>query len=209
MATTTSNTVAIEKNELALSKPKTLRRASLEHYLDKEARATEKHEFYNGKIVLMPGAKATHSQVAAQFGAALFHNLEDFKTTHIIYNSDMKIYIPLYNHAVYPDAVVVCEAPEYWNGREDMILNPILIVEVLSNSTEGYDRGNKFMKYKTLESFKEYVLVRQDRYHVETWHREAPGLWRETIEEDKTKEIKLASLGISLSLSKIYKNINL
>ena len=204
-----NNTAIFVNKELVLKKQNNPRRVSLETYLDKEANSLEKHEFYNGKIVRMPGAKAVHNQIAAQFTSALIVALEDIKPNHIIYNSDMKIYIPLFNHAVYPDAVVVCEAPEYWNGREDMILNPILVVEVLSNSTEDYDRGNKFMKYKTLDSFKEYVLVRQDKYQVETWHRELPGLWRETIEEDKTKDIKLASLGISISLSKIYKNVNL
>ena len=204
-----NNTAIFVNKELVLKKQNNPRRVSLETYLDKEANFLEKHEFYNGKIVRMPGAKAVHNQIAAQFTSALIVSLEDIKPNHIIYNSDMKIYIPLFNHAVYPDAVVVCEAPEYWNGREDIILNPILVVEVLSNSTEDYDRGNKFMKYKTLDSFKEYVLVRQDKYQVETWHRELPGLWRETIEEDKTKDIKLASLGISISLSKIYKNVNL
>ena len=204
-----NNTAIFVNKELVLKKQNNPRRVSLETYLDKEASFLEKHEFYNGKIVRMPGAKAVHNQIAAQFTSALIVSLEDIKPNHIIYNSDMKIYIPLFNHAVYPDAVVVCEAPEYWNGREDIILNPILVVEVLSNSTEDYDRGNKFMKYKTLDSFKEYVLVRQDKYQVETWHRELPGLWRETIEEDKTKDIKLASLGISISLSKIYKNVNL
>lgn len=204
-----NNTAIFVNKELVLKKQNNPRRVSLETYLDKEANSLEKHEFYNGKIVRMPGAKAVHNQIAAQFTSALIVALEDIKPNHIIYNSDMKIYIPLFNHAVYPDAVVVCEAPEYWNGREDMILNPILVVEVLSNSTEDYDRGNKFMKYKTLDTFKEYVSVRQDKYQVETWHREAPGLWRETIEEDKTKDIKLASLGISISLSKIYKNVSL
>ena len=204
-----NNTAIFVNKELVLKKQNNPRRVSLETYLDKEASFLEKYEFYNGKIVRIPGAKAVHNQIAAQFTSALIVSLEDIKPNHIIYNSDMKIYIPLFNHAVYPDAVVVCEAPEYWNGREDIILNPILVVEVLSNSTEDYDRGNKFMKYKTLDSFKEYVLVRQDKYQVETWHRELPGLWRETIEEDKTKDIKLASLGISISLSKIYKNVNL
>jgi Uma2 family endonuclease len=200
---------AIQEISVPKVKPRTPRLVSLETYLDKEAKSIEKHEFINGKVIRMPGAKAKHNQIAAQFASALIVATEDIDPTFLIYNSDQKIYIPLYNHAVYPDAVVVCEAPEFWNGREDIILNPILIVEVLSQSTKDYDRHGKFMKYKTLESFKEYVLVHQDMYRVETFYREQPNLWRETIAQDLNTTIFLASLGVSIDLNKIYRNVKM
>lgn len=203
-----SSATALPKPTKKVENVKQIRKVSLENYLKREEKSLHKHEFINGIIVPMPGAKAKHNQIAMQLGAALVHGVDDTTPPYIVYNSDMKIYIPLFNHAVYPDAVVVCEAPEYWNGREDIILNPILIVEVLSNSTEDYDRNDKFMKYKTLPSFKEYVLVRQDKYYMETWHQEAPGLWRETIQEDKNGTMYLASLKITIDLKKIYKNIS-
>lgn len=183
------------------------KRYSFEEYLKKEEKSVSKHEFLNGIISPMPGAKAKHNQIAAQFTSALIVATDDLDPTYLVYNSDMKIYIPTYNQAVYPDAVVVCEVPEYWNGREDIILNPILVVEVLSSSTEKYDRTDKFMKYKTIPSFKEYVLVQQDMCRVETFYREEPNLWRETIVNDLDSKIQLASLGVSIDLKKIYKNI--
>jgi Uma2 family endonuclease len=203
-----SDTIAIATAPPSATKPKVTRLVSLATYLDKEAKSVEKHEFINGKIVRMPGAKARHNQIAAQFTSALIVSTDNLDSTFIVYNSDMKIYIPMYNHAVYPDAVVVCEAPEYWNGREDIILNPVLIVEVLSASTQDYDRHDKFMKYKTLASFKEYVLVRQDICRIETFYREQPNLWRETIESDFNASIYLASLDVHIDLKKIYKNIS-
>jgi Uma2 family endonuclease len=202
-----SNTVAIASVPSVVKKKATTRNVSLATYLDREEKSVDKHEYYNGKIVKMPGAKAKHNQIAMQFGAAVLNAVENLNTTYIVYNSDMKIYIPIFNHAVYPDAVVVCEAPQYWNGREDIILNPILVVEVLSASTEKYDRHDKFMKYKTLESFKEYVLVYQDICRVERFFQEEKRLWRETIVDNLDENIYLASLGVSIDLKKIYKNI--
>jgi Uma2 family endonuclease len=204
-----SAATAIQVPLISKVKSRTPRLVSLETYLDREAKSIEKHEFINGKVIRMPGAKAKHNQIAAQFASALIVATENIDTTFLIYNSDQKIYIPFYNHAVYPDAVVVCEAPEFWNGREDIILNPILIVEVLSQSTKEYDRHDKFMKYKTLESFKEYVLVHQDRYRVETFYREEPTLWRETIAPKLDSTIFLASLGVTIDLKKIYRNVQM
>jgi Uma2 family endonuclease len=180
---------------------------SLENYLKREEGSLHKNEYHNGQIIKMPGAKAKHNQIAMQIGAALVTVSEELSTVYLVYNSDMKIYIPAYNQAVYPDAVVVCEAPLYWNNREDIILNPILIVEVLSKSTKDSDRGDKFLKYKTIPSFKEYVLVSQDSCSIETWHREAPGLWRETITEGRDAKVHLASLGCEIAMSKVYRNV--
>lgn len=201
-----STAIAIQKTTVKI-KSKTPRLVSLETYLDREERSLSKHEFINGKIVAMPGAKAKHNQIAMQFGGALLNAVENLEDLFLIYNSDMKIFIPLYNHAVYPDAVVVCEVPEFWNDREDIIINPILIVEVLSDSTANYDRNGKFMRYKSLESFREYVLVHQEICRVESFHKEAPSLWRETIVQDLNSSIFLASIGVNIDLKKIYRNI--
>ncbi len=181
---------------------------TLENYLKREALSLHKNEYYNGQIVKMPGAKAKHNQITMQIGAALITATENLELIYLVYNSDMKVYIPAYNQAVYPDAVVVCETPLYWNNQEDIILNPVLIVEVLSKRTKSYDRGDKFLKYKTIPSFKEYVLVSQDSCSIETWHREAPGLWRETIIEGRDAIVHLASLGCDIALNKVYRNVS-
>ena len=124
-----------------------------------------------------------------------------------IFSSDQKIYFPELNHGSYADALAVSEKPEYWDDNQLLLVNPLLVVEVLSDSTEAYDRQGKFAKYKTLPSFREYVLVKQDKYHVETWFRQEPGLWRETIVTDPGAAIELRSLGCVISLADIYENI--
>jgi Uma2 family endonuclease len=182
---------------------------TVESYLKREDNALYKSEYHNGTILRMPGGKAKHNQIAAQFTAALINAVENLSETFLVYNSDMKIYIPTHNHVVYPDAVVVSEAPLYWKGREDIIQNPVLIVEVLSDSTKTYDKEGKFMKYKIIPSFKEYILVSQDRYYVESWYRESPGRWIETCIEGKDNLLQLTSLGVTVDLNKIYRNVNL
>jgi Uma2 family endonuclease len=187
-----------------LSKKKLL---SFEDYLKKEEKSLSKNEFINGILRTMPGGTYNHNKIALQVGAALLDLVNELEKPYDVCNSDMKIYIPSKNHGLYPDAVVVCEVPEYWNGRTDVIVNPLLVVEVLSSSTEKYDRGDKFMEYKTLPSFKEYVLIQQDKPHVESMYREEPTLWRETIVSDLNEGIFLGSIGGKIDLKKIYRNI--
>jgi Uma2 family endonuclease len=180
---------------------------SIEKYLDKEARSAEKHEYYNGKIRKMPGSSYNHNKIAANIIIALGQSFESKKLPFEVISSDQKIYIPKLNQVLYPDALVVYQKPEFWNGRKDVLLNPILIVEVLSPGTEKYDRHDKFMSYKNIPGFMEYVMVRQDKAEVETWYREETHLWRETTVYD-SGDIAFTSVGISISLDKIYRNID-
>ena len=108
---------------------------SIEKYLDKESQATEKHEYYNGKIRKMAGASYNHNKIAANIIIALGHSFEVDQLSFEVISSDQKVFIPKLNQVLYPDALVVYQKPEFWNGRKDVLLNPILIVEVLSPST--------------------------------------------------------------------------
>ena len=179
---------------------------SIEKYLDKESLSAEKHEYYNGKIKKMPGSSFNHNQITVQIASAILNELELKHKPFRVLSSDQKVFIPKLNQVLYPDALVVYQKPEFWNGRKDVLLNPILIVEVLSPTTEKYDRQDKFMSYKNIPSFMEYVMVRQDTVEVETWFREETHLWRETTVSDKG-DIKFSSIGISIAIDKIYKNI--
>ena len=182
---------------------------SLIEYLELEERSQVKHEYHQGQIVRMPGGKAKHSEIATNIATAIKWSLKPLPKKFRVYNSDLKIYIEAKNKSVYPDALVICEEPLYWNGREDLIVNPLLIVEVASKSTKTYDRGDKFLLYEMLPSFKEYLLVEQDKAHVETWFRESDELWRKTIvSENIDQNVLLRSLGISINLSEIYENIS-
>lgn len=179
----------------------------LEKYLDSEIRSAVKHEFYNGKVRKMPGSTYNHNKIAANFIIELGSKIIQNNLSFDIISSDQKIYIPKLNQVLYPDALVVFEGPIYFNNRNDLLLNPILIVEVLSPSTKAYDRSDKFLSYKNIPSFKEYVIVDQDKIEIETWHNEAPHLWRETKFTQEHKTLSLKSIGVDIAIDKIYRNI--
>ena len=188
---------------------KTPRLFTLEEYLEREKRTKYKHEYYDGKIVRMAYSRAPHNEIAINISTAIKIAIKGLPKKYRVFNSDQKIYFPELNHGAYADVLVVCEQPEFWQDNDLLITNPLLIVEVLSDSTQNYDRSGKFSKYKTLPSFREYVLVKQNRSYIETWYREEPGLWRETIVTDLEKNIELRALGCSISLADVYENIAL
>jgi Uma2 family endonuclease len=183
------------------------RKSPIERYLDRESKSEKKHEFLNGKIRKMPGSSFHHNQITIQIASAILFELEIKNKPFRVLSSDQKIYIPQLHQILYPDALIVYEKPEFWNHRKDVLLNPILIVEILSPSTEAYDRTTKFMSYKHIPSFKEYVMVNQDKKGIETWFREEEHLWRETVYDEENTTLELKSVGISISMEKIYRNI--
>lgn len=180
---------------------------TFEEYLRREEKAAEKHEFYNGKIIKMPGGTDIHSKVSANAIFALKFVIRPLPKRFSVYTSDLKIYVEPSDIGVYPDALVICEQPEYWNNRHDVIVNPLLIVEVLSPSTQSYDRLGKFELYKLLPSFQEYVLINADKHSVETRFREEPDLWRIKTETDINNLVALRALGVSISMADIYEDI--
>lgn len=181
---------------------------TLDEYLAREARSQYKHEFYNGKIIRMAGAKARHNQIAANLTGALKYALRLLPRKFIVYNSDQKVYIESENVGVYPDAVVVCEEPQFWQGREDLIINPLLIVEVLSRSTASFDKSGKFLLYEQLPSFREYVLVEQSYPRVDSWFRTTEHSWDKTVQMNVEGNLELRSVGVSLSLTEVYEYIS-
>lgn len=182
---------------------------TLEEYLRREARSIDKHEFINGKIVKIPYSRGPHNIIAMNIASQLVIAFDKFEKNFIVFPSDQKVYFPSLDEGVYADALAVAEKPVYWDTEQLLLINPLLVVEVLSKSTAKYDRTGKFDKYKTLESFREYVLVRQDQCYAEAWYRERPGLWHETIVTDPAGELPLQSVGVSLSMQRIYRNVEL
>jgi Uma2 family endonuclease len=181
---------------------------SLEQYLEKELQAVQKHEFFNGKIILMSGGTYNHNKIATNV-ISLIDQLIDLQNLNFnVLNSDQKIYIEQENIAVYPDALVILDEPQYWKNRKDLITNPMVIVEVLSKSTLRYDRGEKFILYQNLESFKEYVLIDQNQAHAEIWYRIALNTWQKTTVSGLDQMINIRSMGIDLNLKDVYKKID-
>jgi Uma2 family endonuclease len=179
---------------------------SFEEYLKRESVALSKSEFYNGQIIAMPGGNIKHNMIAGNIFSAIKVAIKLAGKDFLTLNSDQKIFIPNEEIAVYPDALVIAQKPEYWNNRKDLITNPLLIVEVLSKSTRAYDRGEKFIHYRTIPSFKEYVLIEQDTKSIEIWYKTEEDTWRITKISDENIDILLQSIGLTISISDIYEN---
>ena len=181
---------------------------TLTEYLRKEAKSVDKHEFINGNIIKMPNSKGPHNIISGNMIGEMKLALKKLDKKYIVFPSDQKIYFPSLDIGSYADALAVCERPIYWDDEKLLLINPIIVVEVLSKSTQKYDRNGKFDKYKTLESFREYVLIRQDKYYAEVWYQKEPGLWQESIVTDIAGNVTLQSVGISISMQEIYQDFN-
>ena len=158
-------------------KPVEPRRVSLETYFRAEEKSFEKNEYHNGIIVKMAGGTFNHDNIASKSVTLVNVFIEKEDLNYFVNSSDTKIRIEEYDKVVYLDALVVCEKPEYFDNRKDTIINPILIVEVLSDTTKSYDKTSKFEMYRTLKTFKEYVLIHQDRKHVSVYSKQDDATW--------------------------------
>lgn len=182
---------------------------TLEAYLDREAKAAHKSSYHNGIIIKMAGAKARHNEICANVLTTLKVATKTLATVYRTYTSDQKIYIQQEDTVVYPDALVICQEPEFWNGRQDLIVNPLVIVEVLSKSTRQHDKGSKFMLYKNLPSFSEYILVEQDECKVEVWTKTGENQWQFVIYTNINDNIVLQAMeNIKVAVADIYEHIN-
>ena len=142
-----------------------------EEYLEIERAADERHEYYRGQMYLMPGGSLRHSVISTNILSELSNALK--RRPCIVVNSDMRMRVAEDGLYTYPDISVVCGDPKFADRRTDTLLNPSLIVEVLSPSTERKDRGFKFAQYRTLASLQEYALVSQEEHRVEVFRRQA------------------------------------
>lgn len=190
-----------------LKKEKVKKTYTLDEYLRREEKSVDKHEFYNGQIVKMPNAKFYHNLTSGNVCAAIKIAVKLLSKKYLVLGDGQKIYIEPENISVYPDGLVVSEAPIFYKDQEYLLTNPLLVVEVLSRSTQAYDKQGKFDLYTNLPSFHEYVMVDPKRYFVETRFREEEDLWRIKTEKDPTKSVLLRSMGISISLEDIYENV--
>lgn len=181
----------------------------LEKYFLMEQNAIYKSEYHNGKIIKMAGGTVLHDNLGARIVYLITDFVENNDLNYIINGSDTKIRIETYDKVVYPDALVICETPNYYNNRKDTITNPLIIAEVLSDSTDDFDKTTKFDYYRSLESFKEYILIHQKRKLVSVYTKvEATWVLRD-YEGDEAFAILFALKNCSISLKKLYKNFNI
>lgn len=175
-------------------------------YLEFERIAEEKHEYFNGEIFAMSGAKRNHNVIAWNIGGELRQKLKDRKCE--AYPADMRVFVPKTNLYTYPDLVVVCGEPQFQDNVFDTLINPVLLIEVLSDSTESYDRGKKFQHYRSIESLQEYVLVSQDEARIEKYVRHGDGFWLLSEAVGIDSEIEFSSIECLIKLSEVYDKID-
>jgi Uma2 family endonuclease len=177
-------------------------------YLRLERHATVKHEYHDGVIVAMAGASRKHNLIVGDTNASLIAQLRTRPCE--TYTSDMRVAIPSRNSYIYPDIVGVCDEPQFEDAEVDTLINPMLIIEVLSPSTERYDRTGKFALYRTLPSLNEYLLIAQDEYRIDYYRRTSDGLW--FIGEAQGRESSLTLSfgdGCTLALAEVYARVSL
>ena len=204
------NDTNIAVNPLAVLQPqKEPRRYTLAEYLRREERSHELHEYYDGIITKLPMARGPHNIISTNMAVELDLAFRAINKDYYVMSSQQLVYLPKLNFSLYPDVLVVCETPKYFDNNEVLLINPVLIVEVLSRSTRAYDRKEKFNEYKTLDSFKEYVLIDQKKCFVETRFKEEPDLWREKKHTELFDSVLLKSVGCSIDMRMIYRKIEL
>lgn len=174
---------------------------SEEEYLRIERQAECKSEFHDGQMFAMAGSSPNHSLLANRIGALLDRQVPPGCRT---FNSDLRIKVAPAGFYTYPDCSVVCGEREFFGNQRDVVLNPLLIVEVLSPSTEGYDRGKTFELYRAIDSLREYLLVHQDRRHVEHYSRQDDGSWLLREYAGTESSFAIARLGTNISLADLY-----
>jgi len=180
---------------------------SAEAYLEQERQGQEKHEYHDGIIVPMSGASIIHTIICGNIYALVwnFTRNRDF-TAH---TSDLRVFVPKTQRYVYPGVVIIQGEPAVTDERKDVVTNPMLVVEILSESTEAYDRGDKFESYRTIDSLQEYVLVSQEKPHIEVFSRDSIGsVWKLTEASGLESSIELPALGLTLSLTNVYAKVN-
>src|ERR1035437_1720136 len=173
-----------------------------EQYLAIERKAEFKSEYYQGEMFAMAGAREPHNLIVWNLATELGRQLR--KRSCRAYVNDMRVCVNATGMYTYPDAVVVCEEPQFLDETRDTLLNPSLLVEVLSPSTEFYDRVRKFEHYRSVESVTEYLLVSTDRVRAELYTRQPDGRWLLTTANRMEDSLDLESIGAHLSLADLY-----
>ncbi|MBD2188973.1 Uma2 family endonuclease [Pseudanabaena mucicola] len=174
-------------------------------YLNLEVKSTNRHEYRQGEIIEMTGGTPTHNEIIGALTVILRVSLKGKPLQ--VFVTDQRLFIPDRQAYTYPDVMVVSRPIALQEGRKDTVTEPILIVEVLSNSTKNYDRGEKFADYRSIPSFQEYLLIDQTKPHVEHYLKQGANQWLLREYSQLENRLELTSLGIEISLSEIYENV--
>ncbi|MGI0482960.1 Uma2 family endonuclease [Geminocystis sp. CENA526] len=178
---------------------------TVEEYLAQEEINEEKSEFIEGEIIKMAGASANHNILTGKLHARLLLALEDLD--YSVFMSDMKLLPPHGDNYFYPDVMVIKGEPCFTNEKQTAVTNPCLIAEILSNSTEGFDKNQKFAFYRTIPELKEYILISQEDYRVELYRKVGKHQWLLTELMNQEDVLTLESVEVEISLADLYKRV--
>jgi Uma2 family endonuclease len=176
-----------------------------EEYLEFERKAEYKSEYHDGKIYAMSGVSRRHDRINVPLSALLDRHLRGGKCE--VFSSDMRVLVEASGLYTYPDLSVVCGQARFADGHFDSLTNPVLLVEILSPSTEAYDRGLKAAMYRKIPSLQELLLIAQERYEVQLYRRIPDGTWSVMDFEGLDASVELQSIGYTLRLSELYERL--
>jgi Uma2 family endonuclease len=176
-----------------------------EEYLALEVESETRHEYRHGEIVPMTGGTPEHNKIASALNALIWFALRG--KPYSLFITDQRLWIPATDFYTYPDGMVIADPVELKPGRKDTVTNPLLLAEVLSDSTEKYDRGDKFETYRTLPSLQEYLLIDQHRPHVEQYVKQLEHQWLFIEYSGLDAHVQLASIPVEIVLQDLYQGV--
>ncbi|MCB0063891.1 MAG: Uma2 family endonuclease [Caldilineaceae bacterium] len=180
---------------------------SPQEYLELERKSETKHEYIAGRVIEMAGGSEKHNTIASNVLITLGFQLRG--RLGKAYSSDMRVYVPATGLYTYPDVTAIADKPLLDDSERDILLNPTVIVEVLSDSTEQYDRGEKFQNYRTIDSLQEYIMIAQDSHRVEHYVRQSNGQWLFSEATSLEATIHLPSIDCELPLRDVYDKVEI
>jgi Uma2 family endonuclease len=191
--------------EILLENPEQVKLYSSEEYLALEVQSEVRSEFRDGAIIPMAGGLPNHNRIVRNLCTLLTVSLRG--KPYEVFVTDQRIWIPDWQIHTYPDLMIIEGELQFKEGRKDTVINPLLIVEVLSNSTQDYDRGDKFSAYRSIRGFQEYILIDQYCQHLEHYVKVSPKKWdfQEYDESDLT--IVLETIGLEVSIADLYEKV--
>lgn len=179
---------------------------SQEDYLKSEREAVVKHEYYQGEVFAMSGASFKHNKISINFLSGLHHKLKGKGCQPL--GSDLRIHIPKNTLYTYPDISIICGDPEFTDDNFDTVINPSVIIELLSKSTRDYDMGKKFFLYREIESLQEYILVDTEKIYVEKHLKNDDKSWTLTDYRSIEDQFSISTVDLKISLKDIYDGIS-
>ena len=175
-------------------------------YLALERQAETKSEYLNGRIYAMSGASEEHNTIVFNLARRIGNQLD--KKPCRGYVNDMRVKVSPTGLYTYPDVVVVCGEPRFEDPHVDTLLNPTVIIEVLSDSTAAYDRGEKFAHYRALPSLSDYLLIAQDQPRIEHYQRQSDGRWLYSATDGLDAQVEISTIGCVLRLAEVYERVD-